>query len=59
MTIPTGYERILGGSVQVGDFIWCLKRKTWLEVTPDVLNNLGFLDARSVEDLHVVVRKKA
>lgn len=45
------------GVVHVGDKVWATETQRFIDVTPEVLNHLGFLDAMSVEECVCVIRR--
>ncbi len=58
ISIPDGYVRVTDGLVDVGDKMWDPTKSRWIDVTEGIRNNLGFLDAMAVEELHCVIRPK-
>ncbi len=56
--IPAGYREVKGGSVQVGDLVYADATKRFIEVDEGTLNQLGFLDARSVDECICVARRE-
>lgn len=56
--IPSGWCRVDSGVVEVGDMVWAEGPKRFIEVTDQVLNDLGFLDARGVEECLCVIRQR-